>query len=152
MLTRGDDYPIHQMPEPIAYAGTDLNFYDRYFFNGYSRNGEHFFAVWLGVYPHLDIIGASFCVIEDGIQHNIHTSRLLHMERMDTSVRPISIEVTEPLKKVAVSLDENEYGISAELTFKARTKAIEEPRFTHRVGPRTYYDYTSTTQNGTYSG
>jgi hypothetical protein len=30
MLTRGDDYPIHQTPEPIAYAGTDRNFYDRY--------------------------------------------------------------------------------------------------------------------------
>ena len=34
MLTRGDDYPIHQTPEPIAYAGSDRNFYDRYFFNG----------------------------------------------------------------------------------------------------------------------
>ena len=35
-LSKGDDYPIHQTPEPIAYAGTDRNFYDRYFFNGYS--------------------------------------------------------------------------------------------------------------------
>ena len=152
MLTKGDDYPIHQMPEPIAYAGTDRNFYDRYFFNGYSRNGNHFFAVCLGVYPHLNIIDASFCVIEDGIQHNIHASRLLHMERMDTRVGPISIEVIEPLKELAVSLGENEYGITADLTFKARSKAIEEPRFTHRVGPRTYYDYTRMTQNGTYSG
>ncbi|HQR91626.1 MAG TPA: hypothetical protein PLH31_20595, partial [Caulobacter sp.] len=30
-LTWGDDYPIHQTPEPVAYAGTDRNFYDRYF-------------------------------------------------------------------------------------------------------------------------
>ena len=35
-LSKGDDYPIHQTPEPVAYAGTDRNFYDRYFFNGYS--------------------------------------------------------------------------------------------------------------------
>ena len=40
MLTRGDDYPVHQTSEPIAQVGTgDRNFYDRYFFNGYSRDG-----------------------------------------------------------------------------------------------------------------
>ena len=35
MLTKGDDFPIHQTPEPIAYTGAVRNFYDRYFFNGY---------------------------------------------------------------------------------------------------------------------
>ena len=49
MLTKADDYPIHQTPEPIAFAGTDRNFYDRYFFNGYSRGGETFFAAALVV-------------------------------------------------------------------------------------------------------
>ena len=44
MLTKGDDYPIHQTPEPIAYAGSDRNFYDRYFFNGYSPDGRDFYA------------------------------------------------------------------------------------------------------------
>ena len=44
MLTKADDYPIHQTPEPIAYSGTDRNFYDRYFFNGYQREGELFCA------------------------------------------------------------------------------------------------------------
>ena len=36
VLTKGDDFPLHQTPEPVAYAGTDRNFYDRYFFNGYA--------------------------------------------------------------------------------------------------------------------
>ena len=44
MLTPFDDYPIHQTPEPVAYAGTDRNFYDRYFFNGYSPDGAVYFA------------------------------------------------------------------------------------------------------------
>ena len=43
-LTKGDDFPIHQTSEPIAFAGTDRNFYDRYFFNGYAYEGELFFA------------------------------------------------------------------------------------------------------------
>ena len=41
-LTRGDDYPIHQTSEPIAYSGTDRNFYDRYFFNGYGGASTYF--------------------------------------------------------------------------------------------------------------
>ena len=28
MLTKGDDFPLHQTAEPIAYSGTDRNFYD----------------------------------------------------------------------------------------------------------------------------
>ena len=36
VLSRGDEYPIHQTAEPVAYSGTDRNFYDRYFFNGYA--------------------------------------------------------------------------------------------------------------------
>ena len=84
MLTKADDYPIHQTPEPIAVAGTDRNFYDRYFFNGYARDGEVFFAVAMGIYPHLNVIDAAFSVIRAGRQHNVRASRCLSMERMDT--------------------------------------------------------------------
>ena len=38
MLSKADDYPIHQTPDPIAFSGTDRNFYDRYFFNGISND------------------------------------------------------------------------------------------------------------------
>jgi hypothetical protein len=35
MLSRFDDYPIHQTPEPIVHrASSDPNAYDRYWFNG----------------------------------------------------------------------------------------------------------------------
>ena len=77
MLTKADDFPIHQTPEPIAYAGTDRNFYDRYFFNGYTADGSSFFAVALGVYPHLNVMDGAFCVVVDGVQHNLRASRLL---------------------------------------------------------------------------
>jgi hypothetical protein len=152
MLTKGDDYPIHQLPEPIAYAGSDRNFYDRYWFNGYSKTGDLFFACALGVYPHLNIMDGSFTVIKDGIQHNLRTSRHLGMERMDTKIGPLAVEVLEPLKSLRIVIDENEHGISADLTFNARAVVIEEPRYTHRVGPRVMMDSTRMTQNGCYTG
>lgn len=151
MLTKADDFPIHQTPEPIAYSGTDRNFYDRYFFNGYAPDGSEFFAVAFGVYPHLNVADAHFSIIRNGVQHCVHASRVLGMERMDLHVGPISIEVIEPLKKLKVTIAPTD-GISAELVFDGRAFPIEEPRFIHRIGPRTFMDYTRMTQNGHYTG
>jgi len=152
MLTKADDYPIHQTPEPVAYSGTDRNFYDRYFFNGYQRDGSLFFAAALGVYPHLNVMDAAFSFIVDGHQHNLFTSKTLHMERLDTQVGPISVEVLEPLQSLRIRVDDPEHGLAAELTFQARFPVIEEPRFSRRVGSMTAMDYTRLTQNGCYQG
>lgn len=152
MLTKADDFPIHQTPEPIAFSGTDRNFYDRYFFNGYAPDGSVFFAAAMGIYPHLNIIDASFCVVVDGKQHNLHASRVLGMERMDLHVGPISIIVEEPLQRLRVKVASNEHGVAADVVFHCRAPAVAEPRFTYRIGPRTVMDYTRLTQNGVYSG
>ena len=153
VLTKGDDYPIHQTAEPIAYAGTDRNFYDRYFFNGYAPSPDQgFFAVALGVYPHVNIMDASFCWLVGGEQINLHASRGLNMERMDTQVGGISIEVLEPLNSLKVTIDAPGEGIRGELIFNGRAFPLEEPRFTRRNGPRVLMDVTRLTQNGTYSG
>ncbi|MBD3666929.1 MAG: hypothetical protein HUJ16_03155 [Kangiella sp.] len=152
MLTRADEYPIHQTPEPIAFAGTDRNFYDRYFFNGYTKDGSEFFAAAMGVYPHLNVIDASFSVVHNGVQHNLHASRVQHFDRMDTQVGPIAVEVVEPLKSVRLIVRENEHGISADLTFRGRTPPVEEPRFIARNGTRAMMDLTRMTQNVTWEG
>lgn len=150
-LSFGDEYPIHQTPDPIAFSGTDRNFYDRYFFNGYAPDGGGFFALAFGVYPHLDIADAHFCFIRDGVQHNLHASCELGMERMMMRVGPIAIEVVEPLNRIRVTIDETD-GIAGEFEFTGRSHPIEEPRFVHRVGPRAFMDYTRMTQNGHFTG
>ena len=150
MLSKGDDYPIHQTAEPVAFAGTDRNFYDRYFFNGYAPDGSGFFAAAFGVYPALDVADAHFCVVRGDTQHCLHASRRLGMERMDLACGPIRIEVVEPLHKLRLVVEGE--GVAADLTFTGRAFPIEEPRFTWRVGPRTVMDYTRLTQNGHYEG
>ena len=151
MLTKGDDFPIHQTPEPIAYSGSDRNFYDRYFFNGYSPDGREFVAVAFGVYPALNVADAHVSIIRDGVQYCLHASRILGMERMDLVVGPIRIEVIEPLQTLKVTLQKAE-GLACELTFTGRAFPIEEPRFTRRNGPRMFMDYTRLTQNVRVSG
>ena len=154
VLTRGDDYPIHQTAEPIAYAGTDRNFYDRYFFNGYAPDAgdDRMFAFAFGVYPQLNIADAHFCWTQGGRQTCLHASRWLGMERMALEVGPIRISVDEPLRRLTLRIDAPDQGIRAELSFTGRSFPIEEPRFTRRIGPRTFLDYTRLTQNGGYEG
>ena len=151
VLSKGDDFPIHQTAEPIAYSGTDRNFYDRYFFNGYAPDGSGFFALALGIYPHLDIADAHFNFIRGDTQYCLHASCEMGMERMAMRVGSIAIEVLEPLNKLRVTIDESD-GIAGEFIFTGRSHPIEEPRFTHRIGPRAFMDYTRMTQNGHYEG
>jgi hypothetical protein len=153
MLTRFDDYPIHQTPEPVAQPSTgDRNFYDRYFFNGYSRDGGFFFAAAMGLYPNRRVMDAAFSVVRDGTQWAVRASRLAPSERGETRVGPIAVEVVEPLRVLRVRVGENPLGIAADLTFTARGPVVEEPRFTHRVETRVVMDSTRLTQFGTWSG
>lgn len=152
MLTKGDEFPIHQTPEPIAFSGSDRNFYDRYFFCGAQADGGAYFAVAFGVYPHLNVVDAHLSIVgKDGVQRSIHASRLLDMERMNLSVGPISIEVIEPLQKLRLRLAPTE-GMSAEIECTGRAFPIQEPRFTRRIGPRMVMDLTRFTQNVRWSG
>jgi hypothetical protein len=153
MLTRLDDYPLHQTAEPIAQPATgDRNFYDRYFFNGYSKSGELFFAAALGVYPNRRVMDAAFSVVQGGRQWVVRASRLAPVERTETTVGPIAVEVVEPLRVLRVRVGDNLHGLRADLTFAARTAPIEEPRFTHRVAGRLVMDSTRLTQFGTWNG
>lgn len=152
MLTKGDDFPLHQTSEPIAFAGTDRNFYDRYFFNGYTPDGSVFFAAAMGFYPQLGIVDAGFCVIVGGVQHNLRASRRSGGERLDLSVGPIAVRIDAPLEVVTLRIAANDGPLTAELTFTGRHFPIEEPRFIRRNGTRLFMDYTRMTQNGRWSG
>ena len=153
MISKGDDYPIHQTPEPVQQVFTsDRNFYDRFFFNGYFREGEPYFAAAMGIYPNVGVIDAAFSVIVNGVQHCVRASRVLGSDRLDTKVGPISIEIGQPMRTVRLRVDHAD--LKADLEFQARAHAIEEPRFTRRnpENNRLMMDLTRFTQHGGYGG
>jgi hypothetical protein len=153
VLTRFDDYPLHQTPEPVAHPATgDRNFYDRYFFNGYDRRGELFFAAALGLYPNRSVVDASVSVVRGGVQTSLHASARAPRERGETRVGAISVEVEEPMRRLRLRVAPNESGIEVDAVFHARTPAVEEPRFTLRDGGRVLMDSTRFAQWGGWSG
>lgn len=154
MITSFDDYPIHQTWQPVAHPATgDPNHYDRYFFNGYTRDGSIFFATAMGLYPNRHVMDASFSVVYKGEQINLHASARAHDDRMKcTTVGPIDIQILEPLKRHRIVVASSEHHISAQLEFTASSLPYEEPPFLTLTGNRTTMQYTRLTQLGAWSG
>ena len=152
MITKADDYPIHQKPTPIAEVGTSRNFYDRYFFNGYSSDDKIFFGAALCVYPNLNIMDAAFTIAYQGIQHNVRASRILDLERLDTVVGPIQVKVIEPLQKLQVLVDDKDSGINVDIIFDGFTEVLQEPQMYLYDGPRKTMDTCRMVQHGSWIG
>jgi len=152
VLTPYDDYPIHQTADPVAHpSSADPNHYDRYFFNGFSRNGELFFAGAMAHYPNRGIIDAAFSVVIDGVEHSVFASGSMPLDR-STEIGPIRVEVLDPLRRIRLSVAPNDQGLEADVVFDARTVAIEEPRNTLISGSRRVMDVTRLTQWGSWEG
>lgn len=154
MLNRMDDYPIHQTPEPIAHpASSDPNVYDRTWFNGFSDDGTKYFGLGIAVYPHRGIIDCHFSVIEaGGRQHCFYASARAPQERTDMQVGPFKLEIIEPLRRARVVIDDNETGIACDITFSARTSAIQEARQILWKRQQKVMDATRFAQFGRWSG
>jgi len=153
VLSSFDDYPIHQTPEPVAQvASSDRNVYDRYWLNGYARDGEFYFGVGLGYYPNRRIMDCAFSIARDGEQHAFHASRRAPSDPGETRIGPFRIEVAEPMRRLRVRLDPNETGIECELDFEARSACVEEGRQTLRRDGLLLMDSTRFAQFGRWSG
>jgi len=152
VLTPFDDYPIHQTAAPVAQpASGDPNHYDRYFFNGHSRDGAIVFGAAMGHYPNRGVIDAAFSVVRDGVQHSVFASGAMPASRA-TAIGPVTVEVLEPMRTLRLTVDPNDTGIEADLTFRARTAVVEEPRQTVVRNNRLFMDVTRLTQWGTWEG
>lgn len=152
MLHALDDYPLHQTPQPFSHPASDSpNVYDRFFFNGFSADGEVFFGLAFGVYPNRRVMDAAFSVVRDGVQHNVRASRACPDDRADTLVGPVRVEIVAPMRQHRVVVDDR-HGVAADLTMTAISPVVEEPRFVHQAGVRTVFDYTRLTQFGRWTG
>lgn len=152
-ITPADDYPIHQIPYTFDRVGTgDRNFYDRFFFNGYTSDGEVYFALAMGVYPNLGVMDAAFSVVHRGTQYFVRASRFLGEDRLNTRVGPISIQIVEPMKRFRIKIAKNKWGITGDLVFDARSLPVEEPHFLRMSRNIPVMDYTRITQHGAWSG
>ena len=121
MLGPMDEFPIHQLPQPIAWPGSsDRNFYDRSYFNAHDRTGNLFLITGIGYYPNLGVKDAFVLLSRDvdgaPTQTAIHLSDGIDQDRMHQHVNGYRVEVTDPLRSLRIVMDETE-GIALDLTW-----------------------------------
>lgn len=152
MITPFDDFPIHQTAVPVTLPESgDPGFYDRYYFGGHNVGGTVVFSSALGLYPNRNVMDAAFSIVIDGVQHSVFASGHIARDRR-TAIGPITVNIIEPLRVLHIRVDDPESGMKADLTFRAKTAALEEPRQTvRREGVQTM-DYTRLAQWGSWEG
>lgn len=153
MLSKFDDYPIHQTAEPVFHTATSDRFhYDRYWYNAHALDGSFYFGVGLCRYPNLGILDGSLSLAIDGRQYAFHGSCRAPHEPTDLTIGPMELQILEPMGRHRLVIGDNETGISCDLTFSPRTACIEEGRQTLRNERHVVMDATRLDQFGRWSG
>jgi hypothetical protein len=153
VLSKFDDYPIHQTAEPVFHVATsDHNTYDRYWYNAHALDGSFYFGVGLCRYPNLGILDGSLSLAIDGRQYAFHGSCRAPLEPTDTTVGPFALQILEPMGRHRIVIAANETGIECELLFTPYTACIEEGRQTLRNQRHLIMDVTRLDQFGTWQG
>jgi hypothetical protein len=153
MISKFDDFPIHQTAEPIAQtASSDRCTYDRFWYNGHARDGSFYFGIGLGRYPNLGIQDCGFSLAIDGRQYAFHGSRRAPDEPTELTVGPFDLQVLAPMGRHRLIIAPNETGIECDLVFVPITGVIEEGRQTLRNDRHLVMDATRLDQFGYWEG
>lgn len=150
-----DDHPVHQIAQPVRYAGTsDRNFYDRYYFNAHRIDGSTLLIAGMGQYPNLSVTDAFVAVLHDGVHRVVRASKVLGDDRMDTAVGPVRVEVIEGMRRIRLVAEPNEGGIECDLVFEGAIEPHAEPQQIIRApgSGRAMLDTFRFVQTGAWSG
>ncbi|NRB38701.1 MAG: hypothetical protein HRU20_09585 [Pseudomonadales bacterium] len=152
MLSKMDDYPLHQIADVMRFTqNSDRNFYDRYYFNLINPEEELFIVFGLGQYPNLGTQDAFLLVRHKDQHHVLRASRTLG-DRSDISVGPMRIEIIEGLQNLRIIVEDNDSGLSMDVTFDAVHKPHLEPRHFIRKHGRVLFDTMRYAQLGRWTG
>ncbi|MBT4257458.1 MAG: hypothetical protein HOD87_15465, partial [Gammaproteobacteria bacterium] len=152
MLSKMDDYPIHQIADFVRFTATsDRNFYDRYYFNMHCGSEDIFVVIGMGQYPTLGVQDG-FVLVREADKHEVVRASKVIEDRGDITVGPIRIEVLEGLHKLRIVLEPNDSGIEMDVMWEGQHRPIEEPRHYIRKEGRVLFDSMRFAQLGRWSG
>ncbi len=128
MITRYDELFCHQEVSTFDRPGTSAREWtERAWLQAHDINGVAHLATGFGYYPNRDIMDAFVCfTIRDKVEYIVRASRELRPDIDALQVGPFSYEIVEPLNKIRYKLDENEYGLSYDITIEGVSPLFEE--------------------------
>lgn len=151
MLSKWDDYPIHQAALPIAQTVcSDMGRHDRHWMSMHDVDLTAQVGFGLSVHPNRGIVDASISFRRGSRQNSVFASTRLTRDR-DMAAGPLRLEVVEPMHKLREVLEEHE-GVSADLTFTGVTQHIEDGRMRREAGATLISERLRSMQFGEWSG
>ncbi len=138
-----DDALIHQnygMLDNVV--DPDPRFFDRFYFNLHAIDGSLSMSTGIGVYPNTGVMDGFAVIGTPGIQVNVRGSReLVAGDRDHMSVGPIHARILDPKKRWHFRLEENDYGVSYDITYQANFEALETKRLISIVNDKRVWDW-----------
>jgi len=151
MLSKWDDYPIHQAALPVAQTvSSDAGRYDRHWMSMHDVDLTTQVGFGLSVHPNRGIVDASISFARGGRQDSVFASARLSRDR-DTVAGPLRVWVVEPMRVLRVVLEQHD-GMAADLTFTGVTQHIEDGRMRRDSGTTLVSERVRTVQFGEWSG
>ncbi|MBI4541300.1 MAG: hypothetical protein HY704_17495 [Gemmatimonadetes bacterium] len=142
-MPRLDDLMIHQNYGTLDnVVEPDPRWFDRFYFSMQAVDGSLAMSQGIGVYPNMGVSDGFACIVTPEVQVNVRASReLVGGDRDVMDVGPLHASVVEPMKRWRFRVDENDYGVSAELNYVANFKAMEPARLVSVVNGRRVWDW-----------
>ncbi len=137
MLIGADEYPLHQITQSFAgVAGSDPQWNDGHYVCLTDVDGTVSLTSNVRLYQNNDVLDGFVCLRHDGRQHNIRLSRRLRPDMDTLGVGPLRIELTEPMRRLRLVLDDNDHGISLDVMCHSTSVPYEDPVEITRVDGR----------------
>jgi hypothetical protein len=120
-----DEYLVHNHPHPVRVMWTsDPKAYERVWFAAHDQAGDLLIACGLAFYPNLDTAEAFAIVNRAGRHTTVRAHRRLGNDRMSLEVGPLSLTVVRPFQEWRLVLDDNDFGISFDISWFDTTRAV----------------------------
>jgi len=152
MLTPYDEFPVHPTPYTFSYIpSTDYNWDEGYWFGVFNPDEKVFLGIYLRINPNSDMIGGCTLLNVAGVQTTLRFSRCWR-RNFNLDVGPFSVRFEEPLRRIRLTLGDNESGIAFDILWEGTSPAfLEDHHIAVRRGRRTT-DQSRYSQPGKASG
>ena len=99
---------------------TDPRFFESLYFAIHEPNGAATLIVRLQTYPNMGVMDAHVIGVLGQRQYNLRLSRVIRNDREVTRIGPLTLEITEPMKRWRLALEDSSTSCTFDLEFAAR--------------------------------
>jgi hypothetical protein len=125
-----DEYPIHQIPEPLRIVSTsDARAYERYWFTAQDPASDVLLVTGFGFYPNMGTADAYAILVHEDQHTAVRAFRLLGDDRSFIRTGPLSAEPVEPFREWHLRLGDNPQGLTFDIRWRDTKRAVF-----HRIG------------------